>query len=429
MRNVFKCGAALVGAALLLTACGGGSDQSATSDPNAKVTLTWWHNGVGAPLEPYFRDVAAQYTAAHPNVTFKISPIQNEQIQTKITVALQSNKPPDIFQQWGGGDLATQESTGKVQDITAATKSVAGAMGASAGGWQVNGKQYGIPFSLGVVGFWYRTDLFAQAGIAAPPTTMDQLNTDVAKLKAKHITPISVGSKDKWPDAFYWGYLATRECSQQVLQQAGKDLKFTDPCFLKAGQDLQTFLKTQPFQNGFLGTPAQTGAGSAAGMLANDKAAMELQGHWESGVVGGLTADKKPLGAKLAWFPFPAVAGGQGNPGAAFGGGDGFSCSVKAPPACGDFLAFLLSKENQVKFGATGAGLPVTPGSETSVADSSLKNVLDFRNNAPFVQLYFDKALPTAVGAALNDEIANMFAGKSSPDKIVKAESDAAADQ
>jgi raffinose/stachyose/melibiose transport system substrate-binding protein len=429
MRNVYKYGAVLAGAALLLTACGGGSDQSAKADPNAKVTLTWWHNGVGAPLAPYFQSVADEYTAAHPNVTFKISPIQNEQIQTKITVALQSNKPPDIFQQWGGGDLATQQSTGKVQDITAATKSVADAMGASAGGWQVGGKQYGIPFSLGVVGFWYRTDLFKQAGIDAPPTTMDELNADVVKLKAKNLTPISVGSKDKWPDAFYWGYLATRECSQQVLQQSAKDLKFADPCFTKAGQDLQTFLGTKPFQNGFLGTPAQTGAGSAAGLLANGKAAMELQGHWESGVVGGLTADKKPLGDKLGWFPFPAVTGGQGNPGAAFGGGDGFSCSVKAPPACGDFLAFLLNKENQAKFGATGAGLPVTPGTETSVADTSLKNVLDFRNKSPFVQLYFDKALPTSVGAALNDQIANMFAGKSTPDKIAKAVSDAAADQ
>lgn len=69
----------------------------------------------------------------------------------------------------------------------------------------------------------------------------------------------------------------------------------------------------------------------------------------------------------------------------------------------------------------------MTPGTEGSVADASLKNVLDFRNSSPYVQLYFDKALPTAVGKALNDEIANVFAGKSTPDKIVKAVSDAAA--
>ncbi|HST83424.1 MAG TPA: extracellular solute-binding protein [Kineosporiaceae bacterium] len=429
MRNVYKCGAALISAALLLTACGGGSDDDASTDPNAKVELTWWHNAVDDPLKGYFQTVAAAYTAAHPNVTFKIEPIQNESIQTKITVGLQSNDPPDIFQQWGGGDLATQVESGKVGDISAATKTVADAMGASAGGWQVDGKQYGIPFSLGVVGFWYRKDLFEKAGITSAPTTMDELNQAVTKLKAKGIPPIALGGKDQWPDAFYWGYFATRECSPQALQQATKDKKFADPCFLKAGQDLQTFLATKPFQNGFLGTPAQIGAGSAAGQVANGKSAMELMGHWESGVIQALTPDKKPLGEKLGWFPFPAVTGGAGDPKAAFGGGDGFSCSVKAPPACGDFLAFLLSKENQDKFGETGAGLPVAPDTQGSVADKSLQDTLTFRDNAPFVQLYFDKALPTAVGKALNDEIANMFAGKSSPDKIVKAVSDAAANE
>jgi hypothetical protein len=122
MRNVYKCGAALIGAALLLSACGGGSDDAASKDPNAKVTLNWWHNAPEEPLKGYWQELADAYTAKHPNVTFKIEPVQNEQIQTKITVALQSNNPPDIFQQWGGGDLATQVESGKVQDITEATK-------------------------------------------------------------------------------------------------------------------------------------------------------------------------------------------------------------------------------------------------------------------------------------------------------------------
>ena len=83
MRNVYKCGAALISAALLLSACGGGSDESANTDPNAKVQLTWWHNAVNDPLKGYFQGVADAYTAAHPNVTFKIEPIQNETIQIR----------------------------------------------------------------------------------------------------------------------------------------------------------------------------------------------------------------------------------------------------------------------------------------------------------------------------------------------------------
>jgi raffinose/stachyose/melibiose transport system substrate-binding protein len=430
MLRPTKAGAVMVGAALALTACGGSSGGSEkAANPNAKVTLTWWHNATNDPLKSYWQQTADDYTAKHPNVTFKIEPIQNESIQTKITVALQSNDPPDIFQQWGGGDLATQVSTGKVADITASSKSVAAGLGGSASGWQVNGKQYGLPYSLGIVGFWYRTDLFAKAGITAPPATMDDLTADITKLKAAGIAPISVGSKDKWPDAFYWGELATRLCSKEILQKASTDLTFTDGCFLKAGQDLQSFLKQDPFQKGFLGTPAQQGAASSAGLLATGKAAMELQGHWNGGVIGGLTPDKKPLGDKLAWFPFPQVAGGADAPDATFGGGDGFSCSAKAPPACADFLNFLLSVGEQKKFGALNVGPPVAPGSESSVSDPTLKGVLEARGKSTFTQLYFDKALPTAVGVALNDEIANMFAGSSTPDKIVKAVSDAAANQ
>ena len=53
--------------------------------------------------------------------------------------------------------------------------------------------------------------------------------------------------------------------------------------------------------------------------------------------------------------------------------------------------------------------------------------VLKARDGASFIELYFDKALPTAVGSALNDEVANIFASSGSPDAIVKAVADAAA--
>src|SRR5215831_11544145 len=110
MHRMRTGAALLVGSTLLLAACSGGSSggsgastatsssggaapasstaQSASSE--AKVTLTWWHNATADPLKGYFESVAKAYTQLHPNVTFKIVPVQNETIQTKITVALQS---------------------------------------------------------------------------------------------------------------------------------------------------------------------------------------------------------------------------------------------------------------------------------------------------------------------------------------------------
>ena len=77
--------------------------------------------------------------------------------------------------------------------------------------------------------------------------------------------PIAVGSKDKWPDAFWWEYFALRECSTATLKAAMKTVDLSASCFTQASNQLKTFLATKPFQNGFLGTPAQLGRGQLGG--------------------------------------------------------------------------------------------------------------------------------------------------------------------
>ena len=138
----------------------------------------------------------------------------------------------------------------------------------------------------------------------------------------------------------------------------------------------QQLLDAEPFQDGFLATPAQQGATSSAGLLANGKAAMELQGHWNPGVMQSLTPDQK-VPSFLGWFPFPNVPGSKALPGSLLGGGDGFACSWKAPqPACAQFLAYIDSPSVQRRIGATSFGLPVRKGTESSVKDPNLRTVL-----------------------------------------------------
>ncbi|MFF1611021.1 extracellular solute-binding protein [Amycolatopsis sp. NPDC058278] len=410
---------------LALAACSGGSDTPA--QPSGPVTLTWWHNGTTDPIKSIWEKVVADYHQAHGDVTIKAQPLQNEDFSTKVPLALQSAEPPDIYQSWGAGDLASQLTSGKVADITDFTKSwITQTTGKFGENWQVDGKQYGVPFEQHFVGFWYRKDLFQQAGITTPPKTMDELNTAVTQLKAKGIAAISVGGKDRWPDAFYFNYFAVRECSVDVLKKSVKAVKLEDPCWTKAGQDLKNFLATEPFQTGFAGTPAQQGAGSSAGLVANGKAAMELQGDWEPGTMSSLTEDKD-LDSKVGWFAFPSVAGGQGDPNAVLGGGDGFACTTRASKACADFLQYLGSEPVQTQLAAQGAGLPVNTVAAKALKTDTLRQVYDYGTKAPYLQMYFDRAFPTAVGAALNDAVANMFAGQGTPEGIVTAVNQAAA--
>jgi raffinose/stachyose/melibiose transport system substrate-binding protein len=392
------------------------------------VTLTWWHNNSTQPGLGAFQQVATAFHAAHPNVTISVQPIQNETIKTKIQVALQGT-PPDIFQQWGGGAEAIQAQSGKLADLTSLTSSWIGALGKSAAGWTDNGKQLGVPYDYHVVGFWYRTDLFAKAGISSPPATMTDLLADITKLKAAGITPMTVGGKDKWPDAFYWENFALKECPEATITSSIAAAKFTDPCFTKAGDDLKTLLDAKPFNTGFLATPAQQGAGSSAGLVANGKAAMELQGDWEIPTIIGLlpTAQQSTVEGEMGFFPFPSITGGNGQPGAALGGGDGFSCSTKAPDACAAFLQYLTSapvEEQLVK--ANAISIPSNGGATSAITDPTLQKVLTYLQGVSYNQLYFDQALPTNVGNAVNDAVSNFFAGQGTPQDIADAAAKAA---
>ncbi|MGV9804594.1 extracellular solute-binding protein [Micromonospora chersina] len=410
--------------ALVVAGCNSGGEDEGPSEGELyknPVTLTWWHNAPqDGPGKTYWEKVAKDFSALHPTVKIEIEAIETNQLQrTRIPAALLSNDPPDVFMSWGGGEMVEQVEADYLKDLTDQTKTEVANMGKAAEIWQVNGKQYGLPFRMGIEGIWYNKDMFAQAGISAPPTTFEELNAAVTKLKAINVTPIAVGAGDKWPAAHWWYNFALRACSVDTLKKASKDKVFDDPCFVKAGQDLKAFIDTKPFQNNFIATPGQNDPTSANGLLANGKAAMELMGDWNRGTLDNVATDKAKLAKFLGWFPVPAISGSAGDPKAALGGGDGFACSKKAPAECVEFLKYIASPEVQKGYAETGTGLPVVKGAESGIQDPALKSILQATSEASYVQLWLDTAYGSTVGTAMNDGIVGIFSGKGTPEQVV----------
>lgn len=415
--------AAICAGVLTFAACGGDDSSDESGD---ETTITWWHNSNNEPGKGYYEQVAKDFEADHEGVNIEIQAMAHEDMVDKLAAAFQSGDIPDVYMERGGGELADHVDAGMVKDISDSASEEIEKVGGSVAGWQVDGQTYALPFSLGVVGFWYNTELFEQAGITAPPTDLAEFNDAVDKLKEAGIEPVSVGAGDGWPAAHYWYYTALRQCSEDVLTTALSEFDFSDPCFVAAGETVEEILGMEPFNKGFLATKAQEGATSASGLLATGKVAMEMQGHWEPGVMQGLTDDGEGLGDKTGWFPFPAVEGGAGDPAAALGGGDAWAVSEEAPDLAVDFVKYLLSDDVQIGFAENSMGLPTNPAASGSVADPALAGLLEFRDQAPFVQLYFDTALGESVGGALNAEIALLFAGEASPQDVVDAVQEAA---
>jgi raffinose/stachyose/melibiose transport system substrate-binding protein len=429
-RNILAACTALV-VATGLSACGGGT-ASGGSDSGAgaggTTTMTFWHNSTTGDGKAFWAKTVADFEAANPGVKINVQAIQNEDMDGKLQTALNSGAPPDIFMARGGGKLADIVAAGQVKDLTdsidPATRAAVneGVLNA----FSVEGKIYGMPTAVLPGGMYYSKDLFKKAGISETPKTIDELNAAVGKLKGAGIQPIALGAKDAWPAAHYFYFFALRECSKETMDAAAKDKSFGDPCWTKAGEDLQAFAGTKPFNEGFLTTSAQQGAGSSAGLLANHKTAMELMGAWEPGVVASLTPNQKPL-SDLGWFPFPSIAGGQGDPAAMMGGVDGYACSAKAPKQCTAFLNFYMQKKYQENYAKAFQTLPASKEAQSVVTDPALKAILTSYNNAPYVQVWLDTLFGQNVGNALNTGVVNMLAGKGDAASIVKTVNDAAA--
>ncbi len=436
----------LVITALALAACSAPATQAPAAAPNTsgqsaqsaaptqasasgkKVTIRWWHITTATDQKAVWQKLANDYMAAHPNVNIEITVLENEAFKTKMTTVMQASDPPDVFQSWGGGVQNQYAQAGLIKDITADLDANGGAWrnSFSPGALSVysyNGKNYGVPWDMGMVGFWYNKALFKQAGISSTPTTWSELLDDVKKLKAAGITPIALGGGDKWPAAFWWEYLNVRIGGQDAFNAAvsGKG-SFADATFVQSGQMMKQLNDLQPFQNGYLGATWN----DEATLMGNGKAAMDLMGQWAPGTFKDNSANKQGLGDNLGWFPFPSVPGGKGDASDALGGGNGFAIGKNAPPEAIDFVKFLTRPQSQVACAQDNFCLPVVKGGEAGLTDPLLKEVQQGAANAKYFQLYYDQYLPPAMGSVVNDSVQGILAGSLTPEQAAQALEDSA---
>ncbi|HTK07553.1 MAG TPA: extracellular solute-binding protein [Ktedonobacteraceae bacterium] len=416
-RRDFLISAAALAAPLALAACGGSN-----SGGNGKVTVNWWHINGTDPLKSTWQNIANQYMKAHPNVTIKITIIPGAALvfQQKLQTAMEAGTPPDMFQSWGGGNLEDYVKADQIQDIT--TYLQQSGWGDTFGKgplslYVINGRNYGVPWDAGAVGFWYDPDLFSQAGIQQPPATWADLLSSIDKLKAKNITPIALGEGDKWPGAFYWEYLAVRRGGQSAFQNAySRKGSFADKPFVEAGQYLQQLLALKPFQNGSLGATYA----SEQQLMGNGKAAMELMGQWgpTNDAASAATPGSNP---KLGFFPFPSVPGGLGAATDVLGGGNGFAFSKKASPEALDFARFVTNATNQRGLAKQNALVPPVTTAVDGLVDPEMQKVQKLVANATYYQLYYDQFFSATVGNGLNDQVQTLFAGTKTPAQMAQA--------
>lgn len=137
-------------------------------------TVTVWS---GYPeMEPFYEHVAADFATEYPDVKIEILTQPLRDFERKVTVALPSNSAADIL------EMSSSFSARFIQGglIPALPQNLQDFVRSDAyapfylENASFDGDVYGVPFFRGQGALFYNTEMFEEAGLDGPPTTMDE---------------------------------------------------------------------------------------------------------------------------------------------------------------------------------------------------------------------------------------------------------------
>jgi raffinose/stachyose/melibiose transport system substrate-binding protein len=135
----------------------------------------------------------------YPNITLNWEAFENQSYKTKIKAAVSANEMPDIFFTWSCAFLADFVDAGKVYCLDAAYEEFKDELPESMlGNSTYDGKHYGVPLTMNIVGLFANMDLLKQVGYDEIPGTYDEFIECCDALKAAGITPFGCAGKETW---------------------------------------------------------------------------------------------------------------------------------------------------------------------------------------------------------------------------------------
>lgn len=302
MRKKAIC-AGIVSAALLVSAV-----PVVCQAKEGGKEITYFYNTSNEVATEVVQEAIKRYEEKTGN-TVKMTMMEGESYKTKIKTCVASNTLPDVFNYWTGEQFETLVGSGNVMDLTDLVgedteyqdQFIDGAFDSVT----IDNKIYAIPSAVTGQVLYYNTELFKEAGIESAPATISELEEDCQKLSDKGITPIMVGSKDRWPLLGWFSYLAVRYGGTDLYVDATdgeSETSFANDKFIEAGKKLNE-LSQKYFVNGSLAidsaaAPAQFAAGSAA---------MFIGGTWD---IATLTSNED-MAKNISFAPFPAADDGD----------------------------------------------------------------------------------------------------------------------
>lgn len=307
-----------------------------------KVTVNFFHRWPNEPKFSYLNKLIEEFEAANPDIDIVADCVLNDSYKEKIRVLVSTDDLPDVFFSWSGAFGENLTKSGRVlalDDVIAADPEWADQIVESQWApFNYDGKQYGAPWSMDGKAFFYNVDVFNELGLEVPET-LEELYAVCETLKENgYDEPISAGFSAQWAVSHYLGTICQRVVDPEVLANdyvGGGD--FTDEGYITAlnvFKDLSQYMTVDPcsVDHEFARNVFIMGVSPICYMQLAEIKYVRDDAEFE-----------------YAFFNFPAVEGGKGDPGQLTGAPEGMMISATAEPevqeAAIKFMKFIISKE------------------------------------------------------------------------------------
>ncbi len=381
-----------------------------------KTELEFWHIQTNGEIPQVIQESVDRYTAEHPQYRVNVVPTANDSYKQKLTIAMASDKIPDIFPSWSGGPMIEYVNSGLIADLTDQMNKKNSYknrfLDAAIDQASYQGRIYGVPVeNVAVSGVFYNKKLFDQYKIVIPQT-VEELEAIAEKFVAIGIFPFALANKTQWPGSMYYMNLATRYGGLEPFREAvSGEGSFEAPAFVYAGEKIQEWVEKGYFNLGFNGLDEDSG--QTRQLLYTGQAAMTMMGSWYVSII----KDENPeFFQNLGVFKFPSIKDSSADQDIVIGtvGDNFYHVSASSPDTSGAFgVVFSLLDEQAVKKRLQLGR--IVPLKGIVLKEPLLQQIMGFINQAPGVQLWYDQYLPPALGELHKSTLQEVFGGTMSP--------------
>lgn len=390
-----------------LAGCGKKSD---------KVTLKMWSIATeqDSNYDAYMKSID-DYKKSHPDVEFSMESTENTAYKTKIKAAVAANDMPDIFFTWSCAFLGDFVSAGRVYCVDEEYKKYASQLPeVMMGNVKYDGKYYGVPTTMNIVGMFCNMELLAKVGYTEVPATYDELIACCDKLVAAGITPFGCSGKETWCVTEYLESIIEKTAGATALNGifAGRD-SWNNPDVAKAVGIFQSMIDKKYFDP----AGATLGNNEIKENFMAGKYAFYMNGTWNCADFANAG-----LADKVKVSEFPVIDASKSKLGELIGGPSDTiavaksSKNVKEAAEC----AFELAKGICHYGYLAGAGLPAwTPDYDTSSINPLTKAVSEICANASQYVLFGDTAMSAETAGTYLDYVAKIYSSEISGEDFV----------